>query len=191
MQSERATPGRGTAWNPPAAAHHSAFSIRPQAEPSPPLPENLPESPRHPLLAAGAAAPEPGVASGPVEPARRVSVEVLGPDSDRRVTLDVSERRGEVHVAVRSHDPELSESLRQELPSLVSRLEQSGYGTERWPDGGANSQDRQRRDTPGESGADHQRGGRSQPEWPEGNRPRRQNRSEESFAWHLRSIGTT
>jgi hypothetical protein len=190
-QGGRVTAGRGPAWNLPAAADHGAIVIRPEAQPSAPPAENAPEGPQSPLPAAGAAATEPGARPGPAEPARRVSVEVLGPDSDRRVRLDVSERRGEVHVAVRSQDPELSESLRQELPGLVSRLEQSGYGTEPWPEGGANFQDRQRRGAPGESGADQQSERRSQPDWPEGNRPRRQHRSEESFAWQLRSIGTT
>jgi hypothetical protein len=48
------------------------------------------------------------------------------------VDLHVTERSGEVHVAVRAADPELAHSLRQALPELVNRLEENGFRTEAW-----------------------------------------------------------
>jgi hypothetical protein len=46
------------------------------------------------------------------------------------VDLQVKERGGEVHVAVRTADGALQTSLRQDLGALVERLEQSGLRTE-------------------------------------------------------------
>jgi len=57
-------------------------------------------------------------------------VEVGG--ADRRVELRVVERGGEVRVAVRTPDAGLADDLRQHLPALAARLEQSGLRAEAW-----------------------------------------------------------
>ncbi len=48
------------------------------------------------------------------------------------VELRVVEREGELHVAVRTGDADLAHGLRQGLPELVDRLDQSGFRTEAW-----------------------------------------------------------
>ncbi len=51
-------------------------------------------------------------------------------EASRKVEVQVAEKAGEVRVAVHTADPELSQSLRVELGSLVSRLESAGYRAE-------------------------------------------------------------
>jgi hypothetical protein len=46
------------------------------------------------------------------------------------VDLQVTQRGGEVHVAVRTADPALQSSLRRDLPTLVNSLEHAGYRAE-------------------------------------------------------------
>jgi len=47
------------------------------------------------------------------------------------------ERGGDVHVAVRTPDTRLAGELREDLPALATRLEQTGFRTETWhPAGG-------------------------------------------------------
>jgi hypothetical protein len=166
----------------------------PVARPEPALPPSSqdtgPGMPENPSPAPEAVPAEAKAVPTAGDAARRVSVEVLTPDSARRVTLDMVERRGQVHVAVRSEDPGLTTSLRQELPHLVTRLEQSGYAAEPWSRGGSGQLDTPQREAPPQPGGD-QRERRPQPEWLDEFQPKRQNRSEENFAWHLRSIGTT
>jgi hypothetical protein len=61
---------------------------------------------------------------------RGVSVVVPSDPGTPRVELHLAERRGEIHVAVRTPDPQVRQVLRSELPVLVERLEQSGYRAE-------------------------------------------------------------
>ena len=152
-------------------------------------------------------APESAPAATQVESAKRISLHVSAPESDRRVAIDLVERSGRLHVAVRSGDGELTTSLRQELGDLVSRLEQSGYGAETWSPadgkaavrdnstpiagseaGGNLRQDHPHRNAQAEPTPDH-RERRSQPEWVDEIRPKKQGRGEETFLWHLQSIG--
>lgn len=57
---------------------------------------------------------------------------------DQRVDVRLVDRGGEVHVAVRTPDSQLANSLRQDLPSLSASLEHSGFRTETWqPTAGA------------------------------------------------------
>ncbi len=129
---------------------------------------------------------------------RRVSLNLSAPESDRRVTVDMAERGGRLHVAVRAGDGELTTALRQELGELVTRLEHAGYGAETWSPGAAGDERRgeargdirlaaARQDPPPDSSAD-ERGHRSQPTWVEETRPKKNNRVEESFLWHLQSL---
>jgi hypothetical protein len=62
--------------------------------------------------------------------ARDIRLEVTG--ADRKVELRVIERAGEVQVAVRTPDEQLAGTLREHLPLLSSRLEQSGFRADQW-----------------------------------------------------------
>ncbi len=48
------------------------------------------------------------------------------------VEVRVVERAGQVHVAVRSSDPQLNRSLGENLDELVTQLETRGYSAETW-----------------------------------------------------------
>jgi len=54
---------------------------------------------------------------------------------DQRVDVRVAERSGEIHVAVRTPDQRLAGSLRDDLPSLASRLETAGLRAQAWRPG--------------------------------------------------------
>jgi hypothetical protein len=58
--------------------------------------------------------------------ARSIKLQVGG-EGDSRVEVNVTERGGDVLVAVRTPDSHLAGELRADLPSLATRLEQSGY----------------------------------------------------------------
>jgi hypothetical protein len=57
---------------------------------------------------------------------------VPGRERAERVELQVVERAGQVRVAVRSNDAQLTQSLQEQVGELVSRLEQTGFRTESW-----------------------------------------------------------
>ena len=77
------------------------------------------------------------LASAPEQPppaaARDIRLEVNG--GGQRVEVRLMERGGEVHVAVRTPDAHLADSLREDLPALSSRLTESGFRTETWRPG--------------------------------------------------------
>jgi hypothetical protein len=122
-----------------------------------------PEASRTPVPAAGAAlpdtqvvdrraaeppaapdpAPAPHAAGRPAAPERAVQEPVardirleLGGNGNR-VEVRLQERAGEVRLAVRTPDAALAESLRDHLPSLSDRLEQSGFRADQWRAGEA------------------------------------------------------
>jgi hypothetical protein len=70
----------------------------------------------------------PPAAEGRQSTLRDIRFEVNGPD--RRVEVRLTERAGEVQVAVRTPDSRLAADLRENLPSLSSRLEQAGFRAE-------------------------------------------------------------
>ncbi len=112
--------------------------------------------------------------------AQDITVRISQPDSPA-VDLHVTERAGEIHVAVRTSDAELQTSLRQDLGSLTSSLERAGYHAETFvPRAAAASQsnlreERQQQGSAGrggsqsESGNGRQKGQREQrgPSWTE------------------------
>jgi hypothetical protein len=63
-------------------------------------------------------------------PAREIRLELGG--NDARVEVRLSDRAGELKVAVRTPDSHLAERLRADLPALSSRLEDSGLRAENW-----------------------------------------------------------
>jgi hypothetical protein len=104
---------------------------------------------------------------------RDIKLEVAG-QGDQRVEVRISERAGDMHVAVRTPDSGLAGDLRNDLPSLASKLEQSGFRAETWHPSGtaerqraaevpasADSQNSQRQ--PGQGGGQRQRDQQQQP----------------------------
>ena len=81
-----------------------------------------------PPQAAPEAAPEP--ARLKQSSVRDIRLEVSG--GENRVELRLTERAGEVHVAVRTANSNLAGQLRQDLPVLTSRLEHAGFRAEVW-----------------------------------------------------------
>jgi hypothetical protein len=69
--------------------------------------------------------------------AREIQLELR--DSDARVSVRLVERAGSVQVDVRTPDSHLAGSLRDDLPALTARLEQSGLRAETWHDAPAAS----------------------------------------------------
>ncbi len=65
----------------------------------------------------------------PASAVQQIAVRIAGPEA-QSVDLHVTERAGEIHVAVRTPDVELQSSLRQDLASLTSSLERAGYHAE-------------------------------------------------------------
>jgi hypothetical protein len=122
----------------------------------------------------------------------------MGQTNQEKVELRVTERYGEVRVAVRTTDVELQSGLRQSLPELVHRLEGEGYRADAWRPSGIvaattpisearqSSQDFQRGDSQPQQGWSQQERGQhdhnhsQRPQWVEelegnlggdGNRP--------------------
>jgi hypothetical protein len=77
--------------------------------------------------------PEPPAVSSPPAvrqtAAREIALRVAAPDA-APVDIHVSQRGGQVHVAVRTPDAALGSSLRQDLGTLVSSLDRAGYRAE-------------------------------------------------------------
>jgi hypothetical protein len=120
----------------------------------------------------------------PTRTARDILVQVPVQDG-RKVEVQVAERGGEVRVAVRTADPELNQSLRVELGSLVSRLETAGYKADSFaPSESFVSSSSSARQDPSSSQQDASRGfsGRGQGSSGQGeNRERR--RESETLPW--------
>jgi hypothetical protein len=66
----------------------------------------------------------------------------VGGEGDQRVEVRVTERGGDVFVAVRSPDSRVAEDLRQDLPGLAARLEQTGFHATTWQPGAAGERER-------------------------------------------------
>jgi hypothetical protein len=80
-----------------------------------------------------AAAPETSAGAEPSKPpaaARNIQLDVNG--GNGRVEVRLTERGGEVEVAVRTPDARLAGALREDLPALSSRLAESGFRAETW-----------------------------------------------------------
>ena len=116
---------------------------------------------------------------------------------DQRVEVQLTDRGGDVHVAVRTADSHLAGALREDLPSLSARLEQNGFHTENWHTGMAASPARGRMaDTPASATPQEQQNnagqGRDRRDSPEQQSKDRQNpnRKDErkDFAWLFTSL---
>jgi uncharacterized membrane protein YgcG len=67
----------------------------------------------------------------PKAPVREFTVRITDPQA-RAADVRVVDRGGELHVAVRSGDPGLADSLRSDLSNLVSRLDRNAVHAEIW-----------------------------------------------------------
>ncbi|MFN7994722.1 MAG: hypothetical protein U0Q18_14030 [Bryobacteraceae bacterium] len=91
-------------------------------------------------------------------PPHAVSLRVT--DGDRSVDIRMAERGGEIRVMVQTPDRHLGESLRQELPDLVTRLRHSGFQAETWKPQPASRPDSSQQNDSGKfSGFSHQNQG--------------------------------
>jgi hypothetical protein len=126
-----------------------------------------------------AAAAEP--ATAPRSPAREIRLELAG--TERRVEVRLAERAGEVRVAVRTPDGNLAEALRDHLPALSARLEQSGFHADQWRAGEAQTGQRTI-ELERSGGAAHE--GREQPD---GQRQSQQNREQPDLSGTAREAG--
>ena len=88
-----------------------------------------PESPK-PVLPAEPVELRPLEPAKSSAPAHEIKLEIGG--AAQRVEVRLSERAGEVRVAVRTADSHLAGSLRENLPGLSSRLTENGFRTETW-----------------------------------------------------------
>ncbi len=75
------------------------------------------------------ASPEPTPPPAPGQGIQGIAVRIALPDAPP-VDVQITDRGGQVQVAVRTPDPGLQSSLRQDLGTLVSSLERSGYRAE-------------------------------------------------------------
>jgi hypothetical protein len=165
------------------------------AEPN--TPRKASPSPAEPVSPAAKVLPRPDI-SRPAPAARDIRIEVAGPE--RKVEVRLVERGGEVHLSVRTPDNRLASSLREDLPALSTRLEESGFRAEEWrtaehdqvlrrldPAGSSASSS----DTPDEGR--QQRGGHDQrhddsPEPRETRESRRNKEKGTPFAWLMESL---
>lgn len=69
--------------------------------------------------------------TSPNDPLRNILLQ-LRSDDNRRIDVRLVERAGELHVAVKSADPVLSERLQQHMPDLTSKLETGRVTAEVW-----------------------------------------------------------
>ena len=86
-----------------------------------------------------AAEPPPQAASpqsdpaAPARPAAAHDIQLqVGGEGASRVEVRVTERAGDVHVSVSTADTRLAGEMRQDLPALSARLEQSGFHAQTW-----------------------------------------------------------
>jgi hypothetical protein len=81
---------------------------------------------------AGAARPAEGEAPEPAAQPVSRDVSLHLADGESSVDIRMAERAGEIRVTVHTPDRELANSLRADLPDLVSKLRQSGFQAEAW-----------------------------------------------------------
>jgi len=122
---------------PPASSGTGVRTAAPEA----PVPAATPQT----------GSPEPAHTAA----AHDIKLQVAG-DGEPRVEVRISERGGDVFVAVRTPDSRLAGDLRQNLPALASRLEQSGYHATAWQPGASGARERIADPQSGASGQDSQ-----------------------------------
>ncbi|MGA3015526.1 MAG: hypothetical protein ABSF62_00305 [Bryobacteraceae bacterium] len=182
-----------------AAAPEPAVTARPTDTPQPLAASDA--KPRESAPATPpAAASEPAAAPEAPKPAAAhdIKLEVAG-QGNQRVEVRVSERAGDMHVEVRTPDTGLAGDLREDLPALATKLEQTGFRAETWhPAGtaerqlaaeaapGAASQNSERQ--PGQNGGQRQRDPQPQPKPKAQENDTPSSDARKDFAWLFSSI---
>jgi hypothetical protein len=111
-------------------------SVAPTSQPAPqntapPARDGKPaEAPRATTTAQPEAPAGPQDTSKTQQPLNEISIHLPGGGS--KVDVRILDRGGNVQIAVRTPDDHLSDSLRQNIGDLVTRLEHKGYETEAW-----------------------------------------------------------
>lgn len=130
----------------PAAAQSPASQAIPAAmlatvsdHPEPSVTRVAEAAPQPLAEALRASEPAQPAAAPSAAPAQEIVLRVARPESSP-VDVQLTQRAGEVHVAVRTADPVLQTSLRQDLPSLVNSLERAGYHAETFTPQGMTAQ---------------------------------------------------
>jgi hypothetical protein len=148
-------------------------------------------SPQAASAAELASAPKPAAGGA----AREIHLELR--DADARVNVRLVERAGGVQVDVRTPDSRLAASLRDDLPALAARLEQTGLRTDSWHDAPAAAAERARTTeatstTSAESSENHSQreGGKNDPhdDQPPEKRPQQPSAESKEFTWLYTSL---
>jgi hypothetical protein len=177
------TTAMGTETPPPEAPRPETR----QAEPKAPRPAE----PMHPAAVHPPAA-EPTV--------RDIRLELAGPG--QKVEVRLEERAGEVRVSVRTPDGALAETLRDHLPALSARLEQSGIRADQWraadgpgetrsievPRAAGSGASEGRQHQPGSGGEQSPRQQPGRQREPRGENQTNRNQKGKSFAWLMSSL---
>lgn len=181
-----------------APAGHTAASLPGILEP-PPIASAA--SIEHITPAEAPAPTAPAPIDPPVPAAAAHDIKLMAGEGDQRVEVSVTERGGDVFVAVRTPDSRLAGEMRQELPALETRLEQSGFHATTWqpaatgererladPQTGATGQDAQNQSR--QNGREQQRDPQEQkPQGPENpDNPAQPKQKGKDFEWLLSSI---
>ena len=178
----------------PAVTARPATTPQPLASSDAKPRESAPDSPPP------AAATEPAAAPEAPKPAAAHDIKLeLAGQGDRRVEVRVSERAGDMRIEVRTPDSGLAGDLREDLPALATKLEQTGFRAETWhPAGtaerqlaaeaapGAASQNSERQ--PGQNGGQSQRDPQQQPKPKAQENETPSQNAGKDFAWLFSSI---
>jgi len=174
--------------NPQAgAANPAAATFSPESQRS----ESAAKAPGQPAAARSASDPE---SAAPQKVAHDITLDL--DSGSRRAAVRLTERGGEVHVAVRTPDAGLAADLRQGLPSLAAKLEQSGFRAEAWhtastprhpADASAESAGQNQSGQNGQESSRERRQGQPQPQ-ESGQRPQIKKEGRD-FAWFMASLG--
>jgi ribonuclease E len=140
-----------------AAAPEPPVTARPTDSPQPLAAGNA--QPRASAPASPpAAATEPAAAPEAPKPAAAHDIKLeLAGQGDQRVEVRVSERAGDMHVDVRTPDSGLAGDLREDLPALASKLEQTGFRAETWHPAGTGERSRTVETAPGAASQNSER----------------------------------
>jgi hypothetical protein len=132
--------------------------------------------------------------AAPQKAAHEITLEL--DSGSQRAAVRLVERAGEVHIAVRTPDAHLAADLRQDLPTLAAKLEQTGFRTETWHPGtaprhpaeaAAASTGQNGSEGSGRGSSEQGREGQPQPREPQ-QRPQT-NKEGKDFAWFMASLG--
>lgn len=125
-----AAPISGTETPGEAAAGGGNLAASSIAAPEPSGQIALPANPPPPHAPATPAEPAPSSDPAPAPAPAATDIRISLNDGGQRVELRVTERAGDIHVAVRTPDSQLATAMRDDLPALSSKLEQAGFHSE-------------------------------------------------------------